>query len=371
MLDQDGLNGFERKDIYTYNNFGQIIRIDRDILGVGEEIDSYITYVNDLSGNHVETKTYTDSLGNIETHNTREYDAYGRTSKEVIYNPTGEVIRVNYFKYDERGFVSEMRRDMNNNGQFDENDTITVTSRRSDGQVIYQIQSEYGKADRKILYSYDEFDRISGVHYDTNLNDKIDDNEINTKQYFIGSSPYTNIVENYTGSELTSLRKLHYSDNNITLGNIYADKERVYHTITYNGSGSTPRSSIEDYTDSRFDTLFDEVGGSIKTINLSNANASTQITLDNNVLAKLSSQVKPTTVAGDTRESLVLTINGDATDSVILKDYGEFSKAEGTVQVGRNHYDKLTTEVEGKNYTLLVDTDIQLFDAANLGMEII
>ena len=106
-------------------------------------------------------------------------------------------------------------------------------------------------------------------------------------------------------------------------------------------------SSNEDYTTESWQRFFDKVGGKIGVINLSDARAATEITLDNDVLRKITTDSQ-------------LRILGDKTDTINLKDSNEYMKLEETKKVGTNDCHQYTTEVGGDTYTLLIDTDVNV-----------
>ncbi|MEG9486997.1 hypothetical protein [Mannheimia indoligenes] len=305
------------------------------------------------------------------------------------YNAQNQVSRIYNTEKDQYGREVIYWVDNNRNGKFDGDEVKHFVERDPvDGKLISRLETyANGSPDQMVRFHFDETALHRATLFDTNKNGMIDTGErYDIRKFIEGSRTQVDYLDIYLGTQdgvtygvepveglkFNQVQKIHYSESGQSLGTIYGNGEREFKSWSYNGgSGGTVRSSVEDYTDSKFEPLLAQIGGKLERIDLSNATQSTQITLDNDVLAKLSSQVKPTKAVGDTTESLVLTINGDATDKVNLKDYNEFTKAEGTVKVGSNDYDKLTTEVEGKTYTLLVDTDIKLFDAANPGVEII
>lgn len=142
-----------------------------------------------------------------------------------------------------------------------------------------------------------------------------------------------------------------YNEANQILGGQYINTVREISWISYDGYGS-PRDSVQDYTTSTsLQKLFTEQTKPLGEIHLTNTTAKTDITLDNDVIALMRSNI-----AGK------ITINGDSGDSVRLKDFSEFV-SEGKVTENSQTYDKFTTTVDTKTYTLLVDEDINLYNA--------
>ncbi|QLB39550.1 hypothetical protein [Mannheimia pernigra] len=352
--------GFERVDTYHRDVYGRTVRTDNDIVGQGGDIDGYITYERDIFGRNEIEKSYSNDQ--LNSHTERKYDLYDRQAKRIIYDVDGKPSQTIETKYNAYNRPTEIWFDQNSNGVFDGKegkqiyeynpDRIHLVLSRTD---IYADGREY-----KGKWTYDDFERRIAVHQDDNENGKIDGNEYNWQISHIGETRFMDIIREYTGTTLKVVRKVHYDNNNGAIATFRGNAEGVYHTLNYDGYDK-PRSSSEDFTQEHYNELFKQVGGNLKAVNFTNDKHSTQITLDNNVLAKLTKSTP----------ELTLAINGDATDTVKLKDYGEFTKAAETVKIGKNTYDKLTTDVEGKTYTLLVDTDIKLFDAAHPGTEII
>lgn len=153
------------------------------------------------------------------------------------------------------------------------------------------------------------------------------------------------IIREYTGTTLKVVRKVHYDNNNAAIATFRGDAKGVYHTLNYDGYDK-PRSSSEDFTQEHYNELFKQVGGNLKTVNFTNDKHSTEITLNKDVLAKL------------TKSQLL--VNGDSTDTVTLKDKADFTELENTVKKGNNDYKQYTTEVDGQPYTLLIDSDINV-----------
>nr|WP_176809303.1 hypothetical protein [Mannheimia pernigra]QLB39539.1 hypothetical protein HV559_00810 [Mannheimia pernigra] len=353
--------GFERVETYHRDVYGRVVRTDNDIVGQGGDIDGYTTYERDIFGRDTISKSYANGQLNRNIEN--KYDVYDRKLKIIYNDVNGVPDQTIERKYNAHNLITEIFFDKNNNGIFDGKDN--KLSYEYNTNVIHWVSSrtDINAANGikvKSKWRYDDLDRRIATHQDVNENNKIDENEKNWKISYIGQTSTMDTIAEYIGTTLNIARKVHYDNNNTAIATFRADADGVYRTLNYDGY-DRPLSSSEDFTQEHYNELFKQVGGNLKAVNFTNDKHSTQITLDNNVLAKLTKSTP----------ELTLAINGDATDTVKLKDYGEFTKAAETVKIGSNTYDKLTTEVEGKTYTLLVDTDIKLFDAAHPGTEII
>ncbi|MFA9489546.1 hypothetical protein [Mannheimia sp. E16BA] len=356
--------GFERKETYHYNNLNQLVRTDRDTFDVGGDIDAYVTYERDVFGREKVIKVHSDAQGSFELHQIKEYDAYGYVNKVTSYNAQNQVSRIYNSEANEYGREVVSWVDTNQNGKFDGNEVMLLKTLSSvDGRLLSRIDRyANGSADVTVRLHYDQTDLHRATLFDNNNNGSIDKGErYAVRKYFEGSRSQIDSFDYYQGTQddvafgileptdglkLVQVQKLHYSDSGQSLGTVYANGERVFTGWSYNGgNGAAIRSSTEDYTDGKFQPLLEQIGGALERINLSNATQSTDIALDNNVLAKLTKSK--------------LTINGDATDTVRLKDNAEFTQIENT-KVGSNEYEQYTTEVDGQQYTLLIDTDINV-----------
>ncbi|QTM01257.1 hypothetical protein [Mannheimia sp. ZY171111] len=353
--------GDERTEKYTYDQYGYIINVATDILGDNIAVNTTRTIERDLYGR---TEIYRDYQANGSLLSKHEYDynEYGYITKLTSYSSETQKSFINhYYKRDSIGRVEKLLEDKNANEIFDAGDLKQT--------LIYDqyIDSKYAeRIDESVLrkkhniYTYDDYQRISSSFEDKNGNKTHDSYEPLTKRFYFGESGITDRFEFYTNGKLTLIQKYVYPDAG-NIGNPIAqlklDVAADQYALLY-GLHGFHYSSEDDYTSDNWSKLLDNYANKINQINLTNATASTHITLDHNTVAKIA-------------KDKTLLINGDATDTVKLKDYGEFTKAAETVKIGSNTYDKLTTEVEGKTYTLLVDTDIKLFDAAHPGTEII
>ena len=360
-------DGFERVETYIRDVYGNTVRTNNDVLGDSVDINSYTTIIRDHLGREIENISYANGV--LSSRVVTEYNQYNQAIKRSVYNSLdGKPVSATIYTYNERGQTIREWSDRDASGVFDKNDAIFEYTRASDAAgTILARRDITPTSDTTSQWFYDYMGRRIMTLHDLDGDREIDAGEQNWRFTFYGNTNAMNTIRIYSGEDtLVSIQKLTYNGQSQQIARVRGGADDIYRTFDYDGYGA-PRNYIDDLTtewrDLYNDDLFAEIGNSISTINLSNATAKTDITIDSNAIAKLSSGVTPTTATGDTTQTIVLTINGDATDSVRLKDYSEFTKVEGTVKVGSNNYDKLTTEVEGKTYTLLVDTDINLYDA--------
>ena len=358
-------DGYERIETYTRDLYGNVIRTDNDVQGDGVEINSYTTVIRDEFGRSKEVETYvTYDEGNTYIRTAKdvtEYDAYNsvivsRSETSSTVSP----ITITYTR-NERGYVIREFKDMDSDTEFNNKDNI-FEYKRDDFNGILARTDTYIKNGETLSVTSNWFYDYMGRRYltlsDTNDNQIVDAGEANTRFTFVGDSTLIDVEREYIGDILQKGRKYMYNDANQRVARFHLNSEDVIHSMDY-----LTISHIDDYT--KWDAeLLNQIGSKLATIYLSSNKVGIDITLDSNVIAKFSSDSTPKVIAGDTAK-VVFTINGDGEDIVKLKNYSEFTKVEGTVKVGSNNYDKLTTEVEGKTYTLLVDTDIQLYDADN------
>ncbi|MGX2949240.1 hypothetical protein, partial [Frederiksenia canicola] len=352
--------GFERVETYHYDAYGRISRIERDLPGDEVKVNNHTTYERDSYGNSKVEKVF--ALDLQTSHVVKEYNQYAQLSKMTTYRLGDESpYQIITFEKDERGRDIRIHYDNNANGQFDKGDARYeyVLDNLSNQRLTNKVTTFDSKGQEVIdnwRYTYDDYNRRVLAHKDDDENGQINGNEKSDIAYYLGESTQVTQLDVYFG---TTIQQKNYFMFNDAQQQIAAIHNHVIDSRTeiiygfYNGH----RHSVEDYTDQQHQNTFEPFKGQISRIALSNNKVSTDITLDNDVVALLT---KDTT----------LRIDGDATDTVRLKGYNEFTKVEGTQTLGSNTYDKLTTTVGDKEYTLLVDTDIHLFNA-DTNMEIV
>lgn len=347
------VEGFETIATYTYDVYRQLIRTDNRLPN-DETIQSYATNERDIYGRIIETETYANNT--LSSRNESVYDQYNRVVKSIPYAGNAETpTQIITTTFDAYGRSSRIEYDKNANGVLDKGDIIYEYTRDpATGRELTNKVTTYVKNGTTVniqSYQYDDFGRRSLSLRDENENGTIDVGEVNSRYTYIGNSSLIDTVNTYNGDNFTSSYKMIYNEANQILGGQFINTVREISWISYDGYGS-PRDSVQDYTTSTsLQKLFTEQTKPLGEIHLTNTTAKTDITLDNDVIALMRSNI-----AGK------ITINGDSGDSVRLKDFSEFV-SEGKVTENSQTYDKFTTTVDTKTYTLLVDEDINLYNA--------
>ncbi|MEG9486996.1 hypothetical protein [Mannheimia indoligenes] len=288
-----------------------------------------------------------------------EYDEYGYQTKYTNYSSETQKSFINHYTRDEFGRVKTLNEDKNANGIFDVGDlkqTITYDQNLNSNyseRIDEWVNADGAKGSSHGIYTYDELNRRATDFSDKNGNKQLDGNEILTKSFYHGQSGVLDIHKLYLGGDkpeqLYEIRKFIYQDAGISgtqIASLVEDVVKADATLAY-GTANFHHTTKDDYTSEKWRALLDNYENKIIQINLTNARASTDITVDNDVIAKIS-------------KNATFTINGDSTDTVRLKDNTDFTKLEATVKHGNNDYEQYTIEVGGQQYTLLIDTDINV-----------
>ncbi|MCW9717133.1 hypothetical protein [Avibacterium sp. 21-599] len=348
-------NGFDRVETYHRDAYGNVIRVDRNNHNTDTDIiDEYTTYKNDLYNKAKETNTY-DAENHLTRYIKKEFNQYGYESKSEDNN---QIITI--AQQDAYGRSLRIEYDKNKSGELDKGDVIyeytydNATGLFKSNKVsFYKSNTEVDVTNYK--YSYDGLNRRIASHQDTNDDGLVNNGERVDKSYYYDNTSKLDYIEIYSGDQLVSKDKFFYlNGGSAFLGRVQqlkGDAPNTYSRIYYDGYGSQ-KNSVEDYTDEQHQSWIEQIGGNINRITLTSKSSSTEITLDSQTIAKLSENA-----TGNT-----LKIEGDSTDSINLKDASDFAKGEDVNQ-SNNTYHSFTTTVEGKQYTLLVDTDINLLDA--------
>ncbi|MFA9489563.1 hypothetical protein [Mannheimia sp. E16BA] len=349
----EGKDGAERIENYTYDNYGRLIETKEDILGDAIDVNSRMVRERDEFGRDKVIRNY-QADGTLIWKREYEYDEYGYITKFTNYSSETNKSFINSYTRDEFGRVFTLWEDKNANEIFDVGDLKqTLIYNQSINSNYAERIDESVSSKTHNFYTYDELNRRVTSFRDKNGNKQVDGNEVFTKYSYIGETGITDVMENYRGGDkleqLYEVRKIIYQDAGISGSHIAALNENVTkaETTLYYGVSSLHYSTKDDYTSEKWRALLDNYENKIIQINLTNARASTDITVDNDVIAKISKN--PT-----------LRINGDGTDTVRLKDSSEFTKLEAKVNAGSNEFHQYTTTVEGESYTLQIDTDINV-----------
>ncbi|MFA9617478.1 hypothetical protein ACERCE_12270, partial [Mannheimia sp. E15BD] len=288
-----------------------------------------------------------------------EYDEYGYQTKVTNYSSETEKSFINHYTRDEFGRVKTVYEDKNANGIYDVGDlkqTLIYDQNLNSNyaeRIDEWVNADGASGKNHNYYKYNEFGRRLTNYADRNDNKTLDGDEVLNKYSYIGNTNLFDIIEDYRGGDkqehLYQIRKFIYQDAGISGTHIAHLSENVAKsdaTLVY-GTAGFHYSTKDDYTSEKWRALLDNYENKIIQINLTNARASTDITVDNDVIAKIS-------------KNATFTINGDSTDTVRLKDNTDFTKLDATVKRGSNDYAQYTTEVDGQQYTLLIDTDINV-----------
>ena len=343
--------GAEKVENYTYDSYGRVVRTEYNNLIT--KTTSYDTNERDQFGQNLKTTTY-DANNNVTEMTQYDYNLYGRTAKRYFLTQDGDVDWVREYTYNAQGQSIREYDDRNVIGKWDKGDVIKEFTRSDDAVGLIVGRKQTDNVDpielvRHFVITYDEFNRQVLDFEDKDVNGKISVGEHYNQRIYEGTNTVANTFHYKTGAEgedvLRYTVQINRDEKELTISRFVSNNKGEFETLHYDGWGA-PQSSTEDYTTEKFQTLFDKFGGKLKTLNLSNETQSTEITFDNDTLAKMT--------AGR------LVINGDKTDTINLKDSAEFSKQEAMVKEGANDYVQYTTEVGGDTYTLLIDTDVNV-----------
>ncbi|MGX2949245.1 hypothetical protein, partial [Frederiksenia canicola] len=347
----EGKDGFDRRETHHRDIYGRSIRIDNDNLGVGSDIDSYRILEYNLYNQNTATENFIGDK--LSSGSSKEFDAYGRTIVDKTYSINKDTPSQIYSveEFDEYGRVTKWLLDRGVMGTWDAGDyRREVTYDPIHGKRLTTKETVPGKdGDVTSFWRYELDDYLREVvqHKDDNENGIIDNNERNHRVTYHGTTGTVDVQSFYDGEQIDYHSKWRYDASRNMIGRL--NSKHDFSWINYDGNG-TPRNTVEDYTSAEIKQEFQPFAHRFVDIYLTNSKAKTDITLDKEVIAML---------AKDT----MVKIFGDATDSVRIKGYSEFAKAEEKVTISGQTYDKLTTTVGDKEYTLLVDTDIHLFNA--------
>ncbi|QLB39554.1 hypothetical protein [Mannheimia pernigra] len=353
--------GFERNETYHYNNLDQLVKVDR-AAGESQEIEGYTILVKDRFDNTLKYEAR-NADGSLVSKVIHKYDQYGYLTQRDTYSGNDVLTIVHkYEKRDERGYIIKELSDTGVIEQRNAGDTIFEYTRDAFNTVLTRKNTRFNDDGEiasvtKEVWGYDPLGRRISTHIDTNEDGEISAGESNQKMTFYGESNLVNLTHTYVGDEYRGTFKTVHDNLNIAQVRFFAGKDREYNRFDYDGA-RTPRNYTDDLTTWKQE-FYEEIGDKIRTINLSDTRASTVITLDNDTLAKLSSGVKPTKAKDSGKDSIILTINGDKTDTVNLKDNTEFKKL-ANIRGGKEEYEQYQTEVGDQTYTLLIDTDVNV-----------
>ncbi|QTM01254.1 hypothetical protein [Mannheimia sp. ZY171111] len=274
---------------------------------------------------------------------------YDHEVKRTTYTAEDKINISQIITRDEYGRIVIIGQDRDLNGEFGLGDTWR-TYFYDDGKAYKIIDRQANGNDNVNLYFYDDFNRRNLIVADDNKNDIFDGNDVKNIITYHGQTNFQDTLTQFSAKDETTPVKinkviyLNAGEAGQMLGFLHAWNGKDFTDLAYNVYGSVV-SSTEDYTTENWQRFFDKVGGHIEVINMSDARAKTEITLDNDVLRKITTGSE-------------LRIAGDSTDVVNLKNSHEFKKLDETKKVANQEYNQYTTQVDGHDYTLLIDTDI-------------
>ncbi|QTM01249.1 hypothetical protein [Mannheimia sp. ZY171111] len=341
--------GFERIDTYHRDVYGRVVRQDNNFTGDELLINGYSTYRLDLYGREVVRRIF-DSQDRLTQKQELKHDIYDRVIKRTSYTNEDTINLSHITTHDEYGRTVTIGADNNLNGKFDLGDTWRTHFYNNQGLVEKAIDRIKDGTDRVTIYHYDELNRIDSTFWDQNNNGKFDGDDVKHINTYHGQTNDQDTITRFFAKDETTPVKiekfiyLNAGEAGQKLGMLHAWNGKDFTDLAYNVWGSVI-SSTEDYTTENWHRFFDKVGGHIQVINMSDARAKTEITLDNDVLRKITTGSE-------------LRIAGDSTDVVNLKNSHEFKKLDETKKVSNQEYNQYTTQVDGHDYTLLIDTDI-------------
>ncbi|QLB39542.1 hypothetical protein [Mannheimia pernigra] len=336
--------GFERVDTYHRDVYGRVVRQDKNFTGDELLINEYSTHKFDLYGREIVIRVF-DSQGNLSKQNTVEYDVYGLRAKDTSYTNNTTSI----FKRDEYGRIIVEGRDNNLDGELGAGDSWRAYTYNDQGRAYKVTDVNTRGVETNTIWNYDDFGRRDYTFVDSNGNEHWDNGETkHVDTYHITNSRdavYRYVAPNEENpTNILKFVYLNAGNQGTQIGTLDSPLGKEFKTFNYNVFGSQA-TSVEDYTTENWHRFFDKVGGHIQVINMSDARAKTEITLDNDVLRKITTGSE-------------LRIAGDSTDVVNLKNSHEFKKLDETKKVSNQEYNQYTTQVDGHDYTLLIDTDI-------------
>ena len=338
----DGLT--DSIEVYTLDQYGRRMKVEAHNGNlVTDKPTKVTTYEYDEVGRKTKAHTDIDGNGVIDAVNTYEYNIYGATTSNKEENLLTGKSQTHLYTYNERGLAATYALDVNSDG-INGTDTSYVYEYNSQGLRSVAYVSRNSELVQTIYYEFNDQNKIIAMKTDVNNNGYGDAGDFVIKQEW---------------------------DSNGTLSKYYS----VY-------ADGTPRNASSEYINSNIGTilvtLFDaKQDGVIDSIGFSHLNQSfdftgnayqsyaarsalTQITLSNNAYATEITLDKATIQGITNTQNNVLRINGDALDTVNLKDIVASEKLDTTTKVGTNDYNQYQFTDNGTTYTVLVDTDIHV-----------
>ncbi|QLB41509.1 hypothetical protein HV560_00910 [Mannheimia pernigra] len=348
--------GFERVENYTYDTYGSIIDTATDVAGDNIAVNSRTTSERDEFGRDKVVRNF-QADGTLVWKREYEYNEYDALTKETHYSSETRKNSIHTYSRDEFDRPVIGWDDKNANGIFDAGDVKYSLSFSNDARSLLMrrkntvVDISGKETSQDFNYVYNEKVRVREF-IDLNNNQKADSNELVTHiTYTDDTGLFVKKFEYSYGLDKKNIfESWHFifpdaGTRGVQIAGIRTDIASGETYMSYGVHGSH-YSTKDDYTSSSWNKLFDEYKSKLEAIYLTNNTANTILTVDNDVIAKIA-------------KNQMLRINGDATDTVRLKNHAEFKEIENVKQ-GKNDYKQYTTEVDGQQYTLLIDTDINV-----------
>ncbi|MFA9617508.1 hypothetical protein ACERCE_12440, partial [Mannheimia sp. E15BD] len=286
----EGKDGAERIETYHYDTYGRVVRTDSDFTGDALPINAYSTREYDEYGRSTIRRDH-DSAERLISKTVFEYDAYNQIIKNTRYTNEENIDISTIYKRDEYGREVVNGRDRNLDGELNSGDTWRTTVYNDAGRVYKAIDTLANGSETSALWFYDEFGRRSYTFVDSNGNELWDNGETKHLDTYHGTNARDEVHRFVApdGENPTYIMKFVYinaGDQGTQIGTLDAPQGKEFKSFNYNVYGSVV-SSNEDYTTENWHRFFDKVGDKIEVINMADARASTVITLDNDVLSKI------------------------------------------------------------------------------------
>ena len=300
----------------------------------------------------------------IDSKNVYTRDIYGNARKiEYDTNADGQIDSTTHQEFDEKNRLVHQWNDKNNNGVKDSPDTEgTLYEYDALNRLTHATIKTYtnsGSSTEDVYREYNDLGQVTKLSFDySRTGVGIDTTYLYEYEPVFGAR----VKETFTQASSNIGMSTHYEIDDIGsielgLRDIFdksKGEDKFVDQIALGGdfNGGSSYSSSLDLTTWNTDpartALFNH---SLARITLSGSAAVSELTLDKDTLGALASST--------------LMIKGDIRDTVTFKDaQTEFTKLStqitGNYGNGVQTYDQYTTQIDGKTYTIQIDTDINL-----------
>ena len=332
-------------DVRTLDSYGRRIKTESyngdSVTGKPAQVRTY--EFDEATG--FSTKAFTDIDGNgvIDAVNTYKHNIYGAlTSSKEDNLLTGKSI-THLYTYNERGLVATYARDDNSDG-INGTDTSYVYEYNSQGLRSVGYVTRNSKLVETIYYEYNDQNRIIAMKADVNNNGYGDAGDYVVKQEWDSNGTLSKYYSLYPDGTPRNILDEYINSN---IGTRLVTLWDIKHDGVIDKIVFSQLNQSFDFTGNAYQSYV--ARSALTEITLSNTAYATEITLDK------------ATIRGITNtQNNVLRINGDALDTVNLKDIVTSEKLDTTTKVGANDYNQYQFADNGTTYTVLVDTDIHV-----------